>query len=109
MKRLITIALLLAPSAALADGKATFAATCAACHGPAGKGDGPAAAGLPVKPANFADPGFWSTRDDAVVKKAIKEGGAAVGKSPMMAPNPSLTDAQLNELVAYMKTLKGAK
>lgn len=105
MKRLILAGLFFAPSVALADGAATFAATCSACHGAAGAGDGVAAAALPVKPASFADPAFWSRSDDQI-KKAIKEGGAAVGKNAVMAPNPQLTDAQLTELVAYLKTLK---
>lgn len=107
MKRLICAALFFIPTVAMADGAATYAATCAACHGAAGKGDGAAAAALPVKPANFSDPAFWNGRTDDGIKKAIKEGGAAVGKSPMMAPNPQLTDAQLAELVAYLKTMKG--
>lgn len=102
-----TLALVtLLTSPAMADGAATFASTCATCHGPAGKGDGPAAAALNPKPASFADPAFWSRTDDQI-KKAIKEGGAAVGKSPSMPPNPGMTDAQVTELIAYMKTLKG--
>lgn len=106
MKRIICTAILLVSPAAFADGAATFAATCAACHGAAGKGDGVAAASLTVKPANFADAAFWTSRTDDIVKKAIKEGGPAVGKSPLMAPNPQLTDAQIAELVTYLKTLK---
>jgi putative copper export protein/mono/diheme cytochrome c family protein len=40
--------------ATVAAGARTFAEQCAACHGPRGYGDGPAAAGLPVKPADLA-------------------------------------------------------
>lgn len=36
-----------------ASGKAMFASYCAACHGPAGKGDGPAASELKVAPADL--------------------------------------------------------
>lgn len=106
MKRIICTAILLASPAAFADGAATFAATCSACHGAGGKGDGVAAASLTVKPANFTDAAFWAGKTDDVLKKAIKEGGPAVGKSPLMAPNPQLSDAQITELVAYIKTLK---
>lgn len=102
---LALVTLLAAP--AYADGAATFASTCSTCHGPAGKGDGPAAAALNPKPANFSDPAFWASRDDAKVKKAIKEGGAAVGKSPSMPPNPGMSDAQIDELVKHLHTLKG--
>lgn len=104
LQTLVLVTLMASP--AKADGAATFASTCATCHGAAGKGDGPAAAALNPKPANFADPAFWAARTDDQVKKAIKEGGAAVGKSPSMPPNPGMTDAQLNEMVAYLKTLK---
>ncbi len=87
-----------------------YAQTCVACHGAAGKGDGPAAAALTPKPASFADAAFWTARTDDVVKKAIKEGGPAVGKSPIMAPlGAGLTDAQLTAVVAYLKTFKGKK
>ncbi|GDX79307.1 hypothetical protein LBMAG42_11180 [Deltaproteobacteria bacterium] len=92
------------------DEAAWYAQTCVACHGAAGKGDGPAAAALTPKPANFTDAAFWAARTDDVVKKAIKEGGPAVGKSPIMAPlGAGLTDGQLTEVVAYLKTFKGKK
>lgn len=38
------------------DGAALFAAHCASCHGPGGKGDGPAAAALDPKPADLVGP-----------------------------------------------------
>ena len=37
----------------VAKGKAKYQEVCAACHGATGKGDGPAAAGLPVKTRNL--------------------------------------------------------
>ncbi len=37
-------------------------------------------------PANFTDSAFWETRDDERIKTAIRDGGAAVGGSPLMAP-----------------------
>lgn len=37
----------------VARGKALYMTTCVACHGPAGKGDGPAAAAFNPKPRNF--------------------------------------------------------
>jgi putative copper resistance protein D len=36
-------------------GASIYAADCAACHGTSGKGDGPAAAGLPIQPANLTE------------------------------------------------------
>ena len=63
-----------------------FKSVCAACHGEKGDGNGAAAVALNPKPANFTDPTFWQTRDKAHIEKVIREGGPAVGKSPLMAP-----------------------
>jgi len=43
-------------AAAVDRGIAIYAQNCAVCHGADGKGDGPAAAGLPIKPANLVEP-----------------------------------------------------
>ena len=40
----------------ISEGKKHFERQCTACHGPAGLGDGPAATGLPKKPANLSEP-----------------------------------------------------
>jgi len=107
MRKLALAFVLFVSPAALADGAGTYATMCASCHGAAGAGDGPAAVALNPKPANFADAAFWTSHDDAQVKKAIKEGGPAVGKSPLMAPfGAALSDAQIDELVAHLKTFK---
>ena len=105
---LLSLSFSLLVSEARADGAATYASLCSSCHGAQGAGDGVAAAGLPVKPANMTDPAFWNaTRTDDYLKTVITKGGAAVGKSPLMGPmGASLSDAQLAELIAYLKTLK---
>jgi len=96
------------PVAAAEDGGKVYATNCAACHGDGGKGDGPAGLYLDPKPASFADPAFWAARKDDLVKKAILEGGAAIGKSPVMpAWKASLSAAQVDAVVAYMKSMKG--
>ncbi len=44
--------------------------------------------------------------DDAYLTKVIKEGGAAVGKSPLMAPwGGTLSDAQLADVIAFIRSL----
>lgn len=117
MKRaLVALSFLALPATALADGKATYDSMCASCHGATGAGDGVAAAALNPKPANFTDAEVWKRIDetgyqgvkgDDYIKKVLKEGGAAVGRSPMMAPlGAGMTDDQINEVIAYLRTLK---
>ena len=45
--------------ALMTRGRAIFAQTCATCHGPEGRGDGPGGAGLNPKPRNFTAPVGW--------------------------------------------------
>jgi len=106
MNRVIWVVfVLLGASPALASDAAQFyAAACATCHGVAGAGDGPVAAGLPIKVAAFTDPAFWAERTDAVVEKAIREGGPAIGKSPLMgAFGASLSKDEMSALLVYLK------
>jgi cytochrome c553 len=75
---------------ARAKAKDIFSTRCSACHGLAGKGDGPGAASLTPKPPNFHDAGWQSSITDENIEKSILYGGAAIGKSPMMPGNPDL-------------------
>ena len=85
--------------------KAHFATVCAACHGEKGVGDGVAASALPVKPRNFTDPKWQVTVTDDDLRKIILKGGLAVGKSPLMPPNPNLEDKPevIDELVKIVR------
>ncbi len=76
---------------AAAEAEQIFTTRCSVCHGPAGKGDGPGAAALNPKPQNYTDPAFQARVTDEEIEKAILLGGAAVGKSPLMPPNPDLS------------------
>lgn len=90
----------------LAQGEGLYKEYCAACHGPEGKGNGPAAAGLPVRPADHTNGALMNKLSDAELFKAIKEGGQAVGKSPAMPPwGGSLKDEQIRALVLYVRSL----
>ncbi len=90
------------------DAAATFATTCGPCHGAVGDGNGPAGGALTPKPADFTDAAFWTPeRTDEHIAKSIKEGGSAVGKSPLMAPfGNQYDDAQIGALVQHIKSLK---
>ncbi|MBI4508843.1 MAG: c-type cytochrome [Deltaproteobacteria bacterium] len=79
-----------AKGGAQAEADEVFNMRCAPCHGSDGSGSGPAAAALQPKPRDFRDKAWQSTVTDEQVEKAIKEGGAAVGKSPAMPASPDL-------------------
>jgi mono/diheme cytochrome c family protein len=84
-----------------------FSTRCTPCHGPKGAGDGPASAGLTPKPRNFQDAAWQSSVTDDHLEKVIAYGGAAVGKSPAMPPNPDLADKPIiPALREHIRTLK---
>ena len=87
-------------------GKATFAQYCANCHGADGKGDGIAGQNLPIKPQNLTEGRIVNALPDHFLHSLIAHGGQAVGLSPLM-PNftPYLSDVQINEVIAYIRTL----
>ena len=69
-----------------------FQERCAACHGPEGKGNGPASAALNPKPRNYTDKAWQAATTDEQLRKTILLGGAAVGKSPIMPASPDLDE-----------------
>jgi mono/diheme cytochrome c family protein len=97
------------PAAATADparGAVHYQALCASCHGPRGAGDGPAGQNLDPKPARHGDGAYMNALSNEHLFKVIKEGGASVGKSPLMAPwGGALSDAQIRDVVAYVRSL----
>ncbi|HMY56685.1 MAG TPA: c-type cytochrome [Pseudomonadota bacterium] len=84
-----------------------FASRCAVCHGAQGAGDGAGSAGLTPKPRNFQDKAWQGSVKDDYIVSIIKSGGAAVGKSPAMPPNPDLAEKTevLNALAAHVRGL----
>ncbi|MEZ4288822.1 MAG: cytochrome c [Polyangiales bacterium] len=89
------------------DATQAFNTTCATCHGTSGHGDGPAGQALDPKPASFADADFWKTRDRDSVIKVITEGGAAVGKSPLMVSfKAQFTPEQIEALADHVLSYK---
>ncbi|MEN9785990.1 MAG: hypothetical protein RLZZ299_1254 [Pseudomonadota bacterium] len=84
-------------AAAIAKGKATYAAKCAACHGATGYGDGVAGAALPQKPSNFHDKARWDHTNHGVKAWILKNG---IAGSAMAGIVPDENEA--NELLAYI-------
>lgn len=90
-----------------AKGAATFKLYCAACHGETGHGDGIAAAALNPKPRNLSEKAYMDTLTDKHLYTVIKDGGASVGKSPLMAAWGAILkeDQAIHDVAAYVRTL----
>ena len=79
---------------------------CFVCHGREGKGDGPASRGAAILPRDLTDPNWQQSVSDEQIIKVIRNGGPAIGKSPIMPPNPDLTDTQVQALSQFIRTLE---
>lgn len=99
------------PSLATAQGNAEkggalYGQNCAACHGPAGKGDGAAAAALNPKPRDLTDKAYMGGLKDEYLVDIVKRGGAAVGKSATMPPwGAAMKDDQIRDVIAFVRSL----
>jgi mono/diheme cytochrome c family protein len=113
----LAAAALLIPTATLAAdaaaGKASFNANCSSCHGESGKGDGPVGAALQPPPRDFTTGEFKFDADgdgtpgtDADLTAVISQGAAAFGGSPLMAPWPTLSEDDVANVVAHIRSLK---
>lgn len=92
-----------------AEGKAKYQEVCAVCHGQSGKGDGPTAAALPVKPRDHTDATYMGKLTNKQIFDTIKLGGQAMGKSPIMPKwGGILTDQQIQDIVVYIRSLSGS-
>ncbi len=88
----------------VAAGRARFQASCVVCHGPEGKGDGPAAFTLQPRPVNLQvhvpqhAPGeiyYWVTN--------------GISGTPMPAWKENLSDTERWQIVRYLQALAAGK
>lgn len=77
---------------------------CATCHGDDGHGSWRATLFL-IRPGDLGDTVRMSGQSDAYLSDIIKHGGAPLGRPGMPAFGGSLSDADLQALVAYVRTL----
>ena len=95
-----------APPATAPDAPALYARWCAPCHGTAGRGDGPNAANLPVRPAAHSSREAMSSRPDDSLYDTIAAGGAVMNRSPRMpAFGATLSPAEIRSLVRHIRSL----
>jgi mono/diheme cytochrome c family protein len=87
-------------------GRQLYVTHCVACHGDAGAGDGPSAAGFATKPSNLADGRLMNALPDAFIVNIVLHGGPAEGLSPTMPPFAGyLGEAQARDIVAYIRSI----
>ena len=84
-------------------GKIVYKKVCQSCHGDSGKGDGPAAAGLDPKPADFTDPGHSMFYSDKGRMHIIKKG---ITGTVMVGWENILSETEINNVYAYVKSLR---
>lgn len=84
-----------------------YEARCLSCHGKTGAGDGPGAKECNPRPRSFLVSGWQSSVTDSQIEFSIVGGGAAIGKSVIMPPNPDLRDRPelVRALRAYVRWL----
>ncbi len=78
--------------------------SCLPCHGPQGKGDGPASISLErngarIRPGNLSDPRMWQQPDGALFWKITE------GNTPMPAFGETLSEDQRWEIIDFVRTL----
>lgn len=83
----------------VADGKKVADVNCASCHGTSGKGDGPAAAALNPKPADWTAKRVQDETDGELFWKISN------GRGPM-PPWKHLPEKDRWALVSYIRSLK---
>lgn len=82
-------------------------AKCDACHGASGAGDGARAARMKDKPTDWTnDGGGLKGLSDQQIYDSIAKGGPAIGRARAMPASPRLSEKEVWDLVAYVKTLK---
>lgn len=93
----VGILLALTPVRAQDDAATTFKSKCAACHGPDGSGN--TAIGTKLKMRDLRSLDVQNQTDSQLMDIIVN------GKSPMPGYKSQLTDAQIKQLVGYIRGL----
>jgi cbb3-type cytochrome c oxidase subunit III len=90
-------------TASAAEGKRIFSATCAGCHGQHGRGgEGPA----------LNNKVLLESATDSYLVETISRGRRGTAMAPFVEPSPvrvTLTRAEIEAVVAYLRSLQGGK
>lgn len=77
-----------------------FRKQCIVCHGPEGKGDGPASPAFKPPPRNLTDPDYMSGLSDEHLRDVLRG-----GKGSMPAFSAVLSASDLDAMVRYVRSL----
>ncbi len=93
-----------APPPNASPGQRLYYLRCVTCHGIHGTGSWRATLFL-IRPGNLADRRRMAALPDQYLFDIIKHGGAPLGKPGMPSFGFHLSEAEIRELVAYIRTL----
>jgi mono/diheme cytochrome c family protein len=82
------------------DGAKIYAQFCTPCHGPNGKGDGPAGQALNPHPRDHTDGTYMNARTDDQLLGVIRD-----GKGQMPSWKNSLTEEQIEAVLKHVRSL----
>lgn len=88
----------------LERGQTVYTQNCAPCHGPKGKGDGPAAATLNPKPRDHSNGQYMDQLSDQKIADTVRMGGVISGY-PNMPSSPHIQGEDMAALVAFVRSL----
>jgi mono/diheme cytochrome c family protein len=88
-------------------GRTVYQAHCATCHGVAGRGDSWRARLLFLRPGDLASPPMAALPDRYLIE-LVRHGGATFGKPGMPSFGFVLSDAEIEAVVQYVRTLPRA-
>jgi mono/diheme cytochrome c family protein len=92
------------PPAGASSAERLYLGLCSTCHGPDGRGSWRAALFL-IRPGNLADETVVGRRSDEYLFDIIKHGGAPIGRPGMPGFGATLSDAEIQDLVRYVRGL----
>lgn len=86
-------------------GERLYLQNCAQCHGATGRLVGPWITEREFRPRNHADGSFMNLLSDEYVRSVIRYGGLYWNVSAAMPAHPRLTEQELGDLVAFLRSL----
>ena len=104
----VAVALVLAPlppsPRGPEPGRTLYQTHCASCHGVAGRGDSWRARLLFLRPGDLSSPAM-AALPDGYLLELVRHGGSAFGKQGMPSFSVVLSDAEIEAVIQYVRTL----